>query len=144
MRQPASEVGDAFDPVRHDALMAVPMDEPVEVVAGVARLTRDVGLAEELAQEAMAMVWRKSHLFDAAKAGAPLSKEPLASLKVQLADRVRGIEDLQHRVVRCIGDPDVRLREDPVRMMRAIALAALETVGIPDAPRRIDDSAPLS
>lgn len=26
--------------------------------------------AEELAQEAMAMVWRKSHLFDAAKAGA--------------------------------------------------------------------------
>ena len=26
------EVGDAFDPVRHDALMAVPMDEPVEVV----------------------------------------------------------------------------------------------------------------
>ncbi len=41
-----------------------------------------------------AMAWQR----DAAKAGAPLSKEPLASLKVQLADRVRGIEDLQHRV----------------------------------------------
>lgn len=26
------EVGDAFDPVRHDALMAVPMETPVEVV----------------------------------------------------------------------------------------------------------------
>ena len=41
-----------------------------------------------------AMAWQR----DAAKAGAPLSKEPLASLKTQLADRVRGIEDLQHRV----------------------------------------------
>jgi ATP-dependent RNA helicase SUPV3L1/SUV3 len=41
-----------------------------------------------------AMAWQR----DAAKAGAPLSREPLASLKVRLADRVRGIEDLQHRV----------------------------------------------
>ena len=41
-----------------------------------------------------AMAWQR----DAAKAGAPLSKEPLASLKVRLADRVKGIEDLQHRV----------------------------------------------
>lgn len=41
-----------------------------------------------------AMAWQR----DAAKAGAPLSREPLASLKAQLADRVRGIEDLQHRV----------------------------------------------
>nr|WP_315231254.1 DUF349 domain-containing protein [uncultured Albidiferax sp.] len=41
-----------------------------------------------------AMAWQR----DAAKAGAPLSKEPLAALKVQLADRVKGIEDLQHRV----------------------------------------------
>ncbi len=39
-------------------------------------------------------------------------------------DYVGGLEDLQARLVRCIGDPDVRLREDPVRMMRAIALAA--------------------
>ena len=41
-----------------------------------------------------AMAWQR----DAAKAGAPLSKEPLTSLKTQLAERVRGIEDLQHRV----------------------------------------------
>jgi poly(A) polymerase len=39
-------------------------------------------------------------------------------------DYVGGLEDLQARVVRSIGDPDVRLREDPVRMIRAIALAA--------------------
>lgn len=39
-------------------------------------------------------------------------------------DYVGGLDDLERRVVRCIGDPDVRLREDPVRMMRAVALAA--------------------
>ncbi len=41
-----------------------------------------------------AMAWQR----DAARAGAPLSKEPLATLKTQLADRVKVIEDLQHRV----------------------------------------------
>ena len=41
-----------------------------------------------------ALAWQR----DAAKAGAPLSKEPLATLKTQLADRVKVIEDLQHRV----------------------------------------------
>ncbi len=39
-------------------------------------------------------------------------------------DYVNGLEDLQARIVRSIGDPDVRLKEDPVRMIRAIALAA--------------------
>lgn len=41
-----------------------------------------------------ALAWQR----DAAKAGAPLSREPLASVKQQLAERVRIIEDLQHRV----------------------------------------------
>lgn len=41
-----------------------------------------------------AMAWQR----DAAKAGAALSREPLAGLKQQLAERVRVIEDLQHRV----------------------------------------------
>ncbi len=41
-----------------------------------------------------AMAWQR----DAAKAGAPLSKEPLAALRGQLSERVRCIEDLQHRV----------------------------------------------
>src|SRR5256886_3216353 len=39
-------------------------------------------------------------------------------------DYVGGLDDLRARIVRSIGDPDVRLREDPVRMLRAIALAA--------------------
>ena len=35
-----------------------------------------------------------------------------------------GLEDVKARVIRCIGDPDVRFEEDPVRMLRAIVLAA--------------------
>lgn len=51
-------------------------------------------LATHKLNMADAMAWQR----DAAKAGAPLSKEPLASLKIRLADRVRAIEDLQHQV----------------------------------------------
>ncbi|NDF46457.1 MAG: DUF349 domain-containing protein, partial [Betaproteobacteria bacterium] len=40
-----------------------------------------------------AMAWQR----DAAKAGAPLSREPLASLKNALAERVKAIEELQHQ-----------------------------------------------
>ncbi len=40
-----------------------------------------------------AMAWQR----DAAKAGAPLSREPLSGLKTALAERVKAIEDLQHQ-----------------------------------------------
>ena len=39
-------------------------------------------------------------------------------------DFVGGVEDLHSRLIRVIGDPDRRLREDPVRMMRAVEFAA--------------------
>jgi hypothetical protein len=39
-------------------------------------------------------------------------------------DWVGGLPDLEARVIRTIGEPDVRFREDPVRMLRAVALAA--------------------
>jgi len=57
--------------------------DKAQVLLGVAKLN----IADALA-------WQR----DAAKAGAPLSKEPLATLKGQLGDRVKVIEDLQHRV----------------------------------------------
>ena len=38
-------------------------------------------------------------------------------------DYVGGFEDVQNRVLRLIGDPETRYREDPVRMLRAIRLA---------------------
>ncbi len=39
-------------------------------------------------------------------------------------DWVGGLDDLTARVIRTIGDPAQRFREDPVRMLRAVALAA--------------------
>ena len=41
-----------------------------------------------------------------------------------IIDYVNGLEDLRAGIVRSIGDPQVRFKEDPVRMLRAIALAA--------------------
>ena len=42
----------------------------------------------------------------------------------RVVDFVDGIEDLERGVVRTIGDPVLRFREDPVRMIRAIKFAA--------------------
>lgn len=39
-------------------------------------------------------------------------------------DYVGGLKDLEKRELRCIGDPNIRFREDPVRMMRAVKFAA--------------------
>jgi poly(A) polymerase len=42
----------------------------------------------------------------------------------RVVDHVAGKEDLRRRLVRTIGNPDVRMREDPVRILRAIRFAA--------------------
>ena len=42
-----------------------------------------------------ALAWQR----DAAKAGAPLSREPLAGFKLRLTEVVKGVEDLQHQVM---------------------------------------------
>ena len=44
--------------------------------------------------------------------------------KEEVIDHVNGLVDLEAGLVRTIGDPDVRFREDPVRMLRAIKFAA--------------------
>src|SRR6185369_8697680 len=41
-----------------------------------------------------------------------------------IIDYTGGLDDLRAGIVRSIGDPAVRILEDPVRMIRAIALAA--------------------
>jgi poly(A) polymerase len=41
-----------------------------------------------------------------------------------IIDYVGGLDDLGARVVRSIGDPETRIKEDPVRMLRAVALAS--------------------
>ncbi|UCF87810.1 MAG: hypothetical protein JSV70_05045, partial [bacterium] len=39
-------------------------------------------------------------------------------------DFVGGLSDLKEGLVRCIGDPGVRFREDPIRMLRGVRFAA--------------------
>jgi poly(A) polymerase len=41
-----------------------------------------------------------------------------------IIDHVGGMSDLDKRVIRTIGDPDVRLQEDPVRILRAVRFSA--------------------
>jgi poly(A) polymerase len=38
-------------------------------------------------------------------------------------DYIDGVADLQARLIRTIGDPELRMREDPVRMIRAVRFA---------------------
>ena len=65
-----------------------------EVIAAEWAQKAETLLTQPRLNIADALAWRR----DAAKAGAPLSREPLATLGNRLADRVKGIEDLQHRV----------------------------------------------
>ena len=39
-------------------------------------------------------------------------------------DYVGGLHDLDRKLVHCIGDPNIRFQEDPVRMMRAVRFAS--------------------
>ncbi len=45
-------------------------------------------------------------------------------------DHVGGIEDLDRKLIRAIGDPELRFREDPVRMLRACEFAGRMGFGI--------------
>ena len=42
----------------------------------------------------------------------------------QVIDYVRGRRDLDERYIRTIGDPEIRMREDPVRILRAVRFAS--------------------
>ena len=41
-----------------------------------------------------------------------------------IIDYTGGLDDLRAGLIRCIGEPTVRFQEDPVRMLRAVAMAA--------------------
>lgn len=62
----------------------------------------------------------------------------------ELYDYHRGFEDLSKRRLRMIGDPEARYREDPVRMLRAVRIAAKLGFKIESATERpIPKMAPL-
>lgn len=41
-----------------------------------------------------------------------------------IVDYTDGLRDLKNKTLRCIGDPEIRFREDPVRMLRAVRLSS--------------------
>lgn len=41
-----------------------------------------------------------------------------------IIDYVGGLKDLERKVIATIGDPEIRFREDPIRMLRAVRFAA--------------------
>ncbi len=51
----------------------------------------------------------------------------------EVIDHVGGLADLDAKLVRTIGDPEVRFQEDPVRMLRAIKFAARLEFGFEEA-----------
>ena len=53
-----------------------------------------------------------------------------------IIDHVGGLADLKKGIIRCIGDPNVRFREDPVRMMRAVRFASRLGFKIDSASRK--------
>ena len=59
----------------------------------------------------------------------------------RVLDHVGGLADLDRRVVATIGDPWVRFREDPVRMLRAIKFAARLDFRLSDASTRRSSTA---
>ena len=62
----------------------------------------------------------------------------------QIIDYHHGVGDLKARTLRTIGEPRARYREDPVRMLRAVRLAAKLDLSIdPEAKRPIREMAEL-
>ena len=48
----------------------------------------------------------------------------------EIVDYVGGMAEIERRAIRTIGEPDVRFREDPVRILRAIKFAARLDLGL--------------
>ena len=55
--------------------------------------------------------------------------------KELIVDYHHGVADVKHKTLRMIGEPEVRYREDPVRMLRAVRLAAKLGLSIDPAAR---------
>ena len=56
-----------------------------------------------------------------------------------IIDYVGGLDDIRAGLIRCIGVPEERFQEDPVRMLRAVALAARLDFRIDDADSQAID-----
>lgn len=52
--------------------------------------------------------------------------------KIGITDFFGGVRDIEDKIVRCVGDPDTRFREDGLRILRAIRFASVFNMQIDD------------
>src|SRR5690554_6224236 len=64
-----------------------------------------------------------THEQDASRRDFTLNALYYDPINEEVTDYHQGVADLKNRVVRMIGDPETRYREDPVRMLRAVRFA---------------------
>jgi poly(A) polymerase len=107
----------------------VPADVEDEVPVGALAPDEAAGLVDLRPGDARARLVRRDNTFGTPEEDAFRRDFTVNALFYDIAtfsviDYVGGLDDLQARVIRAIGDPDVRFLEDPVRMLRAIVLAA--------------------
>jgi len=85
-----------------------------------------------------------SHMEDAARRDFTINALYFDPAKEEVWDFVGGVADIRARELKLIGAPATRLREDPVRMLRAVRLAAKLNVAIdPKTAAPIPKLAPL-
>jgi poly(A) polymerase len=100
---------------------------------------------EPLDPEAPELLMTSDNVFGTAREDALRRDFTINGLFYNIADYsvidyVGGLEDLDAGLVRTIGDPDIRFREDPVRMMRGVEFASRLGFAItPDAYEAILD-----
>ena len=43
----------------------------------------------------------------------------------EIVDYLNGVKDLQNRLIRCVGDPTQKIKEDPLRILRALRFSII-------------------
>jgi putative nucleotidyltransferase with HDIG domain len=88
---------------------------------------------------------RRDFTVNAMAWGAPAPGRPDGATVPGLVDPHGGVADLERRTLRAVGDPGVRFREDALRMLRAVRLAATLDFSIEAATlAAIREHAPLA
>lgn len=88
----------------------------------VTTLRRETGYQDRRRPDAVEFVTDVA--IDASRRDFTVNALYLDVARGELLDPVDGRRDLDERRLRCIGDPMVRLREDPLRLLRAVRFAA--------------------
>jgi poly(A) polymerase len=101
----------------------------VEAANETDELVQNVPSGAALPPEPAELLIRRDNVFGTAEEDARRRDFTINGLFYDLdedkvIDYVEGLPDLEKRVVRTIGDPQIRFREDPVRILRAIKFAA--------------------